>query len=249
MFKFDFFRNSERIYNPKTPASAMKAFEAGILPIEVFIYNATSVKPLNEEPYDIPEIERVLARKDLDIRTYLLLMRILKKLIKNDEPETALFAAESINLIEDRYNRKIERLKKMIDNKKAANTLYKISGLYYELSLFNSDALAIRNFYLKEAFSYINQIELKNDTKFKIYKLKINILCDLHLYDHALYSLKKLSGSGGKEHFEELLLEGEISFRKKDFSRIFKIASELKEYDKKLTDTEKSFICYWLENK
>jgi hypothetical protein len=248
MFKFDFFRLKERIFNPKTPASAMKAFEAEILPIEVFIYKATSIKPLDEEPYDIPGIERVLARKDLDIKTYLLIIRILKKLINNEEPEIALFAAESINLIEDRYNKKIERIKKRLGNEIEDEFLFTLSNLYFELSLFHNDAIAIRNFYLKEAFSYINKIKLDTETDFKIYQLKIYILCDLELYDHAMHTLKKLSGTGKKEH-EQLLLEAEISFRKKNFVRIFEILSQLKEYEDKLTDTEKSILNYWLEYK
>lgn len=249
MFKFDFFRLKERIFNPKTPASAMKAFEAEILPIEVFIYKSTSIKPLDEEPYDIPGIERVLAKKDLDIKTYLLIIRILKKLIKSDEPETALFAAESINLIEDRYNKKIERLKKEIKNKETKKELFLISRFYYELSLFNYDAIAIRNFYLKEAFFYINRIKLNKKTEFIIYQLKIYILCDLQLYDHALHTLKKLSGIEQKKEYQELLLEAEIFFRKKDFKHIFELISRLKKYEDKLSDTEKSILRYWLEHK
>ncbi len=250
MFKFDYFRLKERKFNPKTPASAIKAFEAEILPIEVFIYKATSIKPLDEEPYDLPGIERILAKKDLDIKTNLLIMRILKKLIRNNEPEIALFAAESINLIENRYNKKIENLKKNLENNRNLNILFNISNLYYELSLLNSEATAIRNFYLREAYSYIKEVKLNEDTKFKIYKIYINILCDLKLYDQAIHILNNSAGKEMKENkYKYLLLEAEISFRKKDFSRIFEISSELKKYENKLSESEKNIISYLLAGK
>ena len=250
MFKFDYFRLKERKIDPKTPASAIKAFEAEILPIEVFIYKATSIKPLDEEPYDIPGIERVLTKTNLEIGTNLLIMGILKKLIKNEEPEIALFAAESINLIEDRYNKKIEKAKKQLETDSKLEDLLNISNLYYELSLLNSEAAAIRNFYLKEAYSYIKEIELNEDTKFNIYKLYINILCDLKLYDQAIFMLdNSVSKKMEENKYQPLLLELEILFKKKDFDHIFEIFSELKKYEDKLTESEKEIVSYWLEYK
>ncbi len=250
MFKFDYFRLRERQIDPKTPASAIRAFEADILPIEVFIYKATSIKPLDEEPYDIPGIERVLAKTNLEIKTNLLIMGILKKLIKNEEPEIALFAAESINLIEDRYNKKIEKAKKQLETESKLKDLLNISNLYYELSLLNSEATAIRNFYLKEAYSYIKNIELNEDTKFNVYKLYISILCDLKLYDQAIFMLDNSTSKEMEENkYQHFLLELDILFKKKDFHNIFEISSELKKYEDKLTESEKQIVSYWLEHK
>jgi len=98
---------------PRT-RGALKAFEEGFAPIEAFIYKSTSSKPIDEQPYDLDEIERILSRPNLDFRTNVVLMEFLKNLIHHEDQELALFAAESINVIENRYNTRISSLKKEI---------------------------------------------------------------------------------------------------------------------------------------
>ena len=109
---FTYFKTVRESFIPKTPDAALKAMEAGLQPGEAFIYRGTSIKPLDDEPLDLDEIARVVEREDLDIQTNLLLMRIFEKLVKSQDAELALFAAESINAIENRYNSSIETLKK-----------------------------------------------------------------------------------------------------------------------------------------
>lgn len=96
MTPFDYFRRTDRHFIPKTSNAALKAVDAQVLPPESYIYAATSVRPLDEEPYDIEEVERVLGRENLDIESNLLLFGILQQLLKRPEQEIALFAAEGI---------------------------------------------------------------------------------------------------------------------------------------------------------
>ncbi len=114
MAGFDFFRSRLSGYVPRTPAGALKAIGAGLIPVEHFVYASTSVKPLDEEPYDLDSIERMLARRDLGIETSAQLKSILEKLIGTDDQETALFGAEGINALEGRYVNRIEALKKSL---------------------------------------------------------------------------------------------------------------------------------------
>ena len=111
---FDYLRERNIKFKPKTPRAAINAFAARILPIHAFVNMGTSVKPLDEEPYDLDNIERVLARENLDLQTNLLLMRLFERMVRNEDTEIALFAAESMNLIENRYNKNIEALKAKI---------------------------------------------------------------------------------------------------------------------------------------
>ncbi len=87
---YDYFRKSVQRFRPRTPATAFKALEAQILPGEAFTHLGTSIRSIAEEPVDLEEIERVLAREDLDIDTNLLLVRVLERLVRNRDPETAL---------------------------------------------------------------------------------------------------------------------------------------------------------------
>ena len=65
MSGYEYVRTMRSLYNPRTPRAALVATEAGILPVEALIYKATSVKPLFEEPYDLDDLERVLAQGGL----------------------------------------------------------------------------------------------------------------------------------------------------------------------------------------
>ena len=55
--------DGDEIPAPRTPAGALKAVGAGLLPAEDFIYASTSAKPLDEEPFDLDAIERKLRGK------------------------------------------------------------------------------------------------------------------------------------------------------------------------------------------
>ena len=81
MSEFDYFREKRNRFNPKTPIAALKAYRAGFLPISIFTYKSGSTKPLDETPYDIEEIERLLSRKNLGLETYIVLVGIFEKLI------------------------------------------------------------------------------------------------------------------------------------------------------------------------
>src|SRR5208283_2098028 len=78
---FEFFKTRRTGYIPRTPAAALKAVGTGTVPAEQFIYASASAKPLDEEPFDLEEIERALARPDLNLQSRILLKRVLGKLI------------------------------------------------------------------------------------------------------------------------------------------------------------------------
>lgn len=187
---YDYVRSMNQYYRPRTPTAAMRAMETGLLPPEAFIYRATAVHTLMENP-DPTEIERVLARPDNDLDTNLLLVRILERLLNSTDSETALFAAESINAIENRYNKRIESLRRELDQTGNERLHSDIACSFYELGIINRSRPAITRFYLAEAHSHIRELRSSGIRLRKTDALLlIDILVELKLYDQAAESVK-----------------------------------------------------------
>lgn len=104
------FAHRKRFF-PKTQAQALAAFQEGVVDEAVFVWKAVNIHPVFEEPWDLDEVERLLAKDDLDFETSLLLMTIFERLIRDPDKERALFAAESINAVERRRMKRIQALR------------------------------------------------------------------------------------------------------------------------------------------
>jgi hypothetical protein len=239
---YDYFRRTEGRFFPKTAAAALKAVDAGILPPEGYIYTATSVRPLDEEPYDIEEIERVLGRENLDIDSNILLMKIFERLLRSSEQEVALFAAEGINLIEGRYSAKIEKLKESMGSPRSPDMVRKLARLYEELSRLYEAGSSLRGFYLHEAYTWLTLI--RSDPAFgneDIIRF-IRVLISLGLFDQAAKELHTRPAEGTTQ----LLLEAEIEFHRRRYSRVTEIFHDVQEKSATLADTERLLLEQWL---
>ena len=213
---FDYIRNMNTLYNPKTPAAALKAVETGVLPPEAFIFRSGSVKPLFEEPYDLEEIERVLSRPGQTIDTYLLLMGILERLVSHEDPETALFAAESINAIENRCAGRIEELKETLEITDSPEILRELAVAYHDFALINGSHGVIRDFYLREAFGALKSIHGKAAFTVEDLALATQILISLGLTAHAASLLAAVERRNGPLP-ELLYLEAKVAFSRGDY--------------------------------
>ena len=243
MLGFDYFRTSSGAYNPRTPRAAIRAVEARILPLEAYISRGTSVKSLAEEPYDLDEIDRVLTRENLDLEMNILLIRIFSRMIRNPDQEIALFAAESINLIESRYNRSIEALKEKLKEREDSGTLMELARTYFEFSQVSQHVTSIKNFYLREAYSYIQKLPDTAEPKREYVRIIVMIFIELELYEQALLALEQF-GKAGESW--TLLLKAEIEFKRRNFHEIFRICSWLLQREDQLSREEKAIISYWL---
>ena len=155
MAGFDFFRSRRPGYQPRTPAAALKAVGTGTVPVEQFVYASASAKPLDEEPFDLEEIERVLARTDLTLQTRILLKRVLGKLLVSREQEVALFGAEGITTLESRALMQIERLRTQVKINPGPELRRRLARELYEMAELQSGSESVRAFYLREAFSIL----------------------------------------------------------------------------------------------
>ena len=136
---------------PRTQAQALKAYTEDIIGSEYYTYRAVNIHPLLEEPWDFQEIDRLLAKHDLDIETIQILVTIFDKMLQLPDKEQALFAAESINALEQRYLNQIIALKKRAETKIAAETIRAILQKYQLLSAINKNRPLLKTFYQKEA--------------------------------------------------------------------------------------------------
>ncbi|MBN1699227.1 MAG: hypothetical protein JW881_17030 [Spirochaetales bacterium] len=242
MKEIDFFRTERKGYDPKTPSAAIKAYEEGILPIEHFIYMSTSLHPIDEWTYDVDSIDRIIAREDLTIQENLLLMKILETMVKSKDMELAVFAAESINLIEARYTEKIEKLKNERMTAKESGAVSGLARLYYELALLNEQRASIKTFYLKEAFFYAKELVTTRKIKKRDVELIIDILLALKLYDHALYVLDTING---KDEPFFILLKARVEFARKNYGGTHSLLMKLSPVEDQLDEDDKNLFLYW----
>ena len=250
---YDYVRSANEFYLPRTPSAAIKALEEGLLPEVAFIYKANSVRPLDEEPINVDDIERVLARRDNDLDTNLLLMSIFERLLKHRDPEIALFAAESINAIENRYNTAIESLKRRLEDAEKAEehqtaTLARraIARRFYEVARVNDSRPSIKRFYLAEAYEYLKG--LYRDSRFSKddLSLTVEVLVSLGLPDRARFILEHIKGDA-RDDPEILVLQGSVEFKAKRFDRVAAIAERIRRVAPGFGERHGELLRMWTE--
>lgn len=242
MLEFDFFRQMADAYQPKTANAARRAAAANLLPVEACVYLGTSIKPLDEQPVDLEAIEQVLSRPELDLDTILLLMRVLTRMLRNPDAEVALFAAESISSIETRYTKRIQALKASLEEQTNPEVLRLLARQYYELAQIHPGS--IRNFYLREAFGYIKQLNRLKRLGREDVVLTVRILLALGLSDQAKGIIDQISD---RENSAYLQLEMEVAFKRKDLPEVQRLCDRLKSDPEQLEEAGRAFLAYWHE--
>jgi hypothetical protein len=249
MDEYDLFRKKNDYFLPKTPIAALRAYEHNFLPISVFTNKSSSTKPLDEEPYDIEEIERLLSRENLGLQTNIILIGIFEKLIFSSDQEIALFAAESINIIENRYNKNIQKLKEELaenknnESKEDLEKLAQLGTFFYELAILNRQREGIKKFFMKEAYSFFSRV--KKIRPFNEVELNtvLRILLELKLYGNATQVLETGSFERNAAY---LLHKAEIEFARKEYVKVKEICSELIMHIEELSESEFVMISYWM---
>ncbi len=243
MDEYDYFRNRKESFQPKTPIAALKAYQAGFLPISVFTYKSGSTKPLDETPYDIEEIERLLSRENLGLETNIVLIGIFEDLIFSEDQEIALFAAESINIIENRYNKQIEALKQTSKSEESTEVFSKLGRLFFELAILNRERDSIKKFFLRESYQYFSDIRNKRNLLPEELNTLVRLLLELKLYMNAAEIIEK---EKSEESIEYLFLKAEICFAMGKYRETREICSQIQDFPDTLTNKEQMTIDYWL---
>jgi lipopolysaccharide biosynthesis regulator YciM len=240
--ELEFHRKKQDSYEPFTPQAAIKAFENEIIPIEYFIYKSTSVKSIEEKPYDFDAIDRMLSRKNTDFQTTRFLIKVFGEMVKDSDAERALYAAEGINTIESRYNKKIEQLKKRLKKHDNMEIKQELARLYYELALINEKQKDIKRYFLKIAYFYLKETQKGKTLSFQNLELLIGIFLEFKFYKKALDTIKSIT----KEYNPQLLfLLAKVEFKNKNYVKVFDALRELANHGDSLVDDAKKLIAYW----
>jgi len=189
------------------------ALSEGIIHESFYMYKAVNVHPVFEEPWDLDEIERLLAKPDLDVETTILLMTIFQRLIKQQDKELALFAAESINAVEQRRMRKIQELRKRLEASKEAkgndrdkeadgddkgaqtpSIARELAREYRDLGRVCFAQPVLRIFYIEEALSILRKQEATHAPEDRDLELQVELFLELGRNDEACALVSVLAG-------------------------------------------------------
>jgi hypothetical protein len=213
MSGFDYIRTMRSYYRPRTPRAALVAAQEGILPVEAIIFKGASVKPLFEEPYDPEELERVLAQRNLGLGDAMVLAEILADMTREADKERALFAAESLTALENRWARRVEERRA---DWKAGDAIssFLLAKALYELALVAGRSVPIRNYYLREAYYVLADASI-SIRRGPAFILRIRCLLRLGLLDQAEAEISheleaKAAAEGRPESPEDLRSKGEL---------------------------------------
>jgi hypothetical protein len=215
---FGYVRSMGAYYRPRTPRAALVAASAGILPTEAIVFKASSVKPLFEEPYDLEELDRVLAQESLSFGDAMNLAEIFVIMTRDPDKERALFAAESLTALENRWARRSEAQRAEMEGSpgdQRAAFLYARS--MYERAMLAGRMAPIRNFYLLKAYYVLCQ-HRDAEGGGPGFNLLIRCLLRLGLYGQAEFDIRMRRGRGGDG--ELLALAVETAYLRKDVARI-----------------------------
>ncbi len=240
--ELDFHRNKSDKYEPFTPQAAIRAFENEIVPIEYFIYKSTSVKSIEEKPYNFEAIDRMLSHKHPDFQTTRFLISIFGEMVTDRDAERALYAAEGINTIESRYNKRIEHLKKKLKKHDSMEITQELARLYYEIALINEKQRDIKRYFLKTAYYYLKETQKGRTLSLPNLELLINILLEFKFYKKALGTIKSVT----KEDNPRLIfLLAKVEFKNKHYTQVYYALQELRNHIDSLGEDTKKLIAYW----
>lgn len=149
--EFQYLLDSRWLFLPKSKQAALTGIEGGFLPEAALVFRGVNVRPIFEEPYDLMELDRVLAKPQLSLETVQLLMKVFGVMTRNPDKEVALFAAGSINTLEVRCVKEVQGIKKAFAESKDPADARRLFVSQFEMSVVNETRPVLRFFYLKEA--------------------------------------------------------------------------------------------------
>ena len=114
----------------------------------------------------------------------------------------------------------------------------KLARCYHEFARLYPENSSIRVFYLKEAYDCLPPPDAAKDLSDRI-----KILLDLRMFDQASHFLKKY---GEPEDINCLLLEAEIEFFRRNYTRVFQICAWCLQREDMLTSAQLDVVNYWL---
>ncbi len=247
---FDFYRVDldKKQYIPVTQRGLRKAFAEDIIGIEFYIVMATSLRPLADEAQDIDEITRLLSQQKLTTKPNLHSITILRNLIKDPNPEIALYAAEGLNTIENSFIEKIQKIKEKISKNHGEKFIlhYILGLLYLEFAKLLEGQNLIQVFYLQEALSTLKIADELNKNNKRILRALGETYILLKMNKTAIQIFTFLFSE--QKATEYMMKLAECYFNIYDYKSVMTLASLAGRYELELDENSQLIIYQWMLN-
>ncbi len=245
---FDFYRVGQDPdqYVPKTQRGLRKAFSEGLIGIEFFIEMATSLRPLSDEAQDIDEITRLFSQQKLSARPSLQSVQILRNMIKDVNPEIALYAAEGLNSIEKSFMTKIDKIKLMISKDKGNRfrQYYQLGKLYFQFALLQKGQKLIQRFYLNESLNYLRKANSIKKNNIKVAKLYGEVFIQLEKFKPAIKIYEHLADYGSG--IEAILKVAQCYYSIGEYDKVYSILEKIAHSTEHLNETTELIVYQWI---
>lgn len=246
---FDFYRvTGEKVkYMPKTQRGLRKSFSEGLTGIEFYIEMATSLRPLVDEAQDIDEVTRLFSQQKLSVKPTPNSVKILRNMIRDPNPEIALYAAEGLNTIESSYIQKIQHVKEKLSRGKGVEEVlfYNLGILYLRFVRLLEGQALIRNFYLQESLSYLEKANKLNSSNPRILSPIGEVYMLLGEYNKALRIFRYLFTEDAYDR-ESLLMIAQCYFYSGKYEKIRTIFKRYSEMLEGMDEASEMVVYQWV---
>lgn len=227
----------------KTLNAALQAVRQGVIPAEGIAFLMNSLGPLGEAPEDFAAFDRLLSRPDLDLKTARFLMGMFLHSVHHPDTETALFAAESLNALEVRYNKAaFEARRRFLETPGQAEPLRGLLRAEYRLLVLNRDRLSLRRHHAATLVRLVST----HRTWFRLRLSDTLILLAAHRAlgrDAKALRLLEACRRQGAEHLRLDLIRADLAFRA---GRAAKAAEVVRSLDSTRADPRvRSLVRFW----
>lgn len=180
-----------------------------------------------------------LISDDIDVKVH-----ILKRALKDNDPEVVHYASSTLNLIEDEYEKRINNLRDDYISKgseRILRELIEVHDKYIKSGLLSEELL---KFQLREHLEIIEEYISKFTPDYDLLIRKVDILINLEEYDKACEILRNLY-TKYPENIMNYIYTMKILFNQRKFKEVAKVAKKIKELNLIVPEEYKSIIEFW----
>ena len=180
-----------------------------------------------------------LISDDIDLK-----INILREALNDEDPEVVHYASSIINLVEQEYEKKMNKLKDeyvAIISEEILKELIIVYDDYLSSGLINEKLLRFeQEEYLDIINEYIDKFEIEYDVMIK----KVDLLIKMNNNEEALFVLESISDHN-KEMNEDYFYKLKALYNIKENNKVIILAEEIKNSGINIADKYKGIIEFW----
>ncbi len=176
---FRFYRDDGIPPFPRTFATALHAYRAGLLPLEPTVYRAGSTESIFSQPLNVHLVLDLMANANTDHSVNQAIAAVLFENLGAEDPQVSDFAAQSLARLEGRYYQRIQEAEAHLASadgsrlEEAGN----LAELYFEFAQLQQFNPMLRTFYLQkvldmEGEQIYTEADGCEDTRLPVYRVR-----------------------------------------------------------------------------